>query len=480
MLSVFMTDPLGRKRSMIFVNIPLALGWLMIYQGDFYWKILTGCAFLGLGIGLMEAPIITYLGEICEPSTRDVLLTFTNISGTMGTFTIYFLNTLMPWRSVALFCLSVPMITAVAVCFIPETPQWLLSKNQTAEAEKSLRWLRGWVSNQVVAQEFHYLQQHIDRSKSCSTCIEKDLKCTHALPTLAEKFGELKRKRTLKPFFIIMSMFFIAQFSGMNSMRPFLVQIFKAYENPFPPDRTTAIMSFLEIFATLTFTCLVHLIGKRPFYLVMSFGIFISTAVLSLYGFILLPMGYISFERTHQSFHVENTMLPYIPLVCLFLWSFFSYCGFLAMPWMLLSEIFPFKSRGIASGVAAALNYMLGFITRKTYYNLEMTLSLPGASLFYCVICGCGFILMFLILPETENHTLEDIELHFSDDSKKITDRTIIKSNDVIPLNEVGCSVEETGSVQETEKAIENSLKNDSESGNSVSDTIRQQKPKIH
>lgn len=35
---------------------------------------------------------------------------------------------------------------------------------------------------------------------------------------------------------------------------------------------------------------------------------------------------------------------------------------------------------------------------------------------------------MYQILPETENRTLEDIELHFSDNSRKITDRKIAKS----------------------------------------------------
>lgn len=85
------------------------------------------------------------------------------------------------------------------------------------------------------------------------------------------------------------------------------------------------------------------------------------------------------------------------------------------------------RSRGIASGAAAAINYILGFITKKIYYNLETTLSLPGVSLFYSVICGTGMIVMFFILPETEDRTLEDIESHFADGSKAIIDRKIVK-----------------------------------------------------
>lgn len=64
----------------------------------------------------------------------------------------------------------------------------------------------------------------------------------------------------------------------------------------------------------------------------------------------------------------------------------------------------------------------MGFATIKTYYNLETTLSMPGVSLFYSGIALAGIVLMFNILPETEGRSLEDIELHFSDNSKRITD----------------------------------------------------------
>lgn len=74
------------------------------------------------------------------------------------------------------------------------------------------------------------------------------------------------------------------------------------------------------------------------------------------------------------------------------------------------------------------------FVTTKTYYELETSLSIPGTTLFNCCIAACGLILMYKILPETENRTLEDIEKHFSDDSKKITDYKIPKSKWIQPV----------------------------------------------
>lgn len=35
---------------------------------------------------------------------------------------------------------------------------------------------------------------------------------------------------------------------------------------------------------------------------------------------------------------------------------------------------------------------------------------------------------MFMILPETESRSLEEIEIHFSDNNRKITDRKILKA----------------------------------------------------
>lgn len=62
------------------------------------------------------------------------------------------------------------------------------------------------------------------------------------------------------------------------------------------------------------------------------------------------------------------------------------------------------------------------FVTTKTYFNLENSFSLPGVILFYGICGAIGVLFVYFFLPETEKRTLEDIELYFSDNNRKLTD----------------------------------------------------------
>lgn len=329
---------------MMIVNIPLAIAWLIMYQSNSVSQIFIANSLLGLSVGLMEAPIMTFLGEIAEPATRGILISYTNLGTSLGGFVIFSLNTVMDWRRVALVCFTVPIVTITALIFIPETPHWLISKGQIERAEKSLCWVRGWAPKHQIANEFEILRTFVERSKLCDQCnMQQNQQCSHPAPSFAAKLREFKRKQTFKPFLIVLGLFVIVQYSGIFAMTPYLVAIFKAYGSPLPADVTTAILSFLNVFATITFMSLEHFVGKRRLYLTVLTGVCVSSAIISLYGFILLPSGYNSFDQNLTLPQLAQPTHAYIPTICLMLWSFCSYCGILMMPWQMLSELFAFK-----------------------------------------------------------------------------------------------------------------------------------------
>lgn len=127
------------------------------------------------------------------------------------------------------------------------------------------------------------------------------------------------------------------------------------------------------------------------------------------------------------------------------------------VPWMLVSEIFPYKTRGMASGIVAALNYIMSFISTKTYLNLERSLSLAGTILLYGTIGVAGFVFIFIFVPETERRTLEDIEIHFSDNNRKMTDRKIKKNTSFDDI----LSAQQTNNKKSTMNGCDNRAYND-------------------
>lgn len=117
----FETDALGRRRAMLLVNIPFIICWFTMYQATSVTEVFIAYACLGFSVGLTEAPIITYIGEICEPSLRGLMIAYSSFSVTLGILFVFTLNTFMPWRVVALVCMFVPITTMIGLCLVSDS-----------------------------------------------------------------------------------------------------------------------------------------------------------------------------------------------------------------------------------------------------------------------------------------------------------------------------------------------------------------------
>lgn len=226
---------------------------------------------------------------------------------------------------------------------IPESPLWLLSKNRTIEAESSLCWLRGWVSREAVSEEFLSLQRYSWLSKSCKNCVQNELKCVHPLPKLSEKLKQLKQRKNIKPFFIVLSLLSITSFSTTFAVSTYIVQIFKAYNVPMNPDKAAVVSNCVKLFANISYMCLIRFVGKRPLYLFLNTILCLSTGIISTYGFIILPSGYSSYPDISPNFALENKNFGYIPFICINLVTFCMFCGLKSVLWQFTSELFPDK-----------------------------------------------------------------------------------------------------------------------------------------
>jgi SP family sugar porter-like MFS transporter len=109
-------------------------------------------------------------------------------------------------------------------------------------------------------------------------------------------------------------------------------------------------------------------------------------------------------------FHI--TGLPVLGLVVL---AIACYAMTLApVVWVVISEIFPTRIRGMAMGVATFSLWTACFVLTYTFPLLKTSLGASGTFWLYGVICVLGFVFIKTMLPETKNKSLEEIEKEFT------------------------------------------------------------------
>lgn len=78
--------------------------------------------------------------------------------------------------------------------------------------------------------------------------------------------------------------------------------------------------------------------------------------------------------------------------------------------WVVLSEIFPNRIRGIAMSIATFSLWVASFILTFTFPILNKALGASGTFWVYSLICVLGYLFILKKLPETKGKSLEEIE----------------------------------------------------------------------
>ena len=108
---------------------------------------------------------------------------------------------------------------------------------------------------------------------------------------------------------------------------------------------------------------------------------------------------------------VYHIHLQGLPLLIMVVTAIACYAMSLApVTWVVLSEIFPNRIRGIAMSVATFALWSACFILTYTFPLLNKMLEASGTFCLYGIICVLGFWFILKRLPETKGKSLEEIE----------------------------------------------------------------------
>ncbi|CAH0402314.1 unnamed protein product [Chilo suppressalis] len=428
-LSGSLIDYFGRKKSTFMVNFPHIVAWILVYFSSSVPMLFIANGLLGFGTGLMEAPLNAYIGEITEPSIRGILSSSTQLYYSGGTLLIYFLGKIITWREAALVSLGAPIVTMMLIIWVPETPVWLLSQGREKEALKSLCFLRGWTKPENVREEFDQLTIYCKQLQRCVICCKTEddriFDCEHTkvnfIKRIYLKFRYvLMAKETLRPFTMLMMYFMFVCMTGLGPIRPNMINICGAFGMAYDGKNIAVMVGIISFVTSGLLVLLIRILGKRKLGISSMFSTGLMCMALSIYAGNNLEASVFSFDIS--TFPKESS---YIPLVLLYVLTFCA--GFAtSMPWILLGEVFPFRSRAFAQGVLAASAYVFMFIGSKTFLNFERGLKLSGAFAIYAAFGYAGAFYLYFFLPETEGKTLQEIEPYFSGKFKTFADDPFI------------------------------------------------------
>lgn len=92
--------------------------------------------------------------------------------------------------------------------------------------------------------------------------------------------------------------------------------------------------------------------------------------------------------------------------------------GFLTLPWVMTSELYPLRSRGPLGGITTSMVQILTFATIKLYPQMHAFVGVEITMWIFTVAAGLGALFALTILPETRGRSLDEIESGFSRKSK--------------------------------------------------------------
>lgn len=391
MVAGMMADCYGRKpllliSAFIFLSSAYATGAFSVFSWFLVARFLGG---IGIGIASGLSPM--YIAEVAPTSIRGKLVSLNQLTIVLGILGAQIANWLiaepipadftpadicaswngqMGWRWM-FWAMTVPAALFFVFSFIlPESPRWLASSGKREAALKVFTRMGGK----------EYAVTELAAIEAASAC-----------QTQEGGYRQLLNPAMYKVLTIGVVMAILQQWCGINVIFNYAQEIFMAagygvsdvLMNIVVTGITNVIFTILAMFV-------VDRWGRKALTLIGSFGLAV------IYTF----MG------AAYYFHITGVVLLIIVVMAIACYAM----TLATVMWVIISEIFPNRIRGVAMSVCTFALWAACFILTYTFPMLNSGLGAAGTFWLYGLICLAGGIFVVFRLPETKGKSLEEIE----------------------------------------------------------------------
>jgi sugar porter (SP) family MFS transporter len=378
-------DRLGRQRILLSAGVVFTIGALGAGAAASVGMLVTFRFILGLGIGIASVIVPLYLAEMAPARERGVVTSLnqymiivgTALSAALG----YALAFTGSWRWMLLIGVFPAVVLLVGMLAMPDTPRSLIRRGQLDQARAVLVSLRGDTAE--TEREFAEI-----------TSLERQ---QHDSRTLARLSAPWVRKLLLLGALLAI----FQQITGINAIVYYAPTILTG----FGVSKTTALLfGFLNglvnigTIALVVRSKVVDRRGRKPVLLAglmgMSASLFaVGAAVLilpvnSAALFVIAAAAFVVFTNTFSA-----TWGPVL--------------------WVMLAEIFPLAIRGAAMAIATLFNWLTAFVISLTFPSFVAVAGIGTAFIVFAVVGVVLFPVVWLMVPETKERSLESLEAAF-------------------------------------------------------------------
>ncbi|KAL5716283.1 Sugar transporter [Ranunculus cassubicifolius] len=490
-----MNDSYGRKKSIIIADIIFTVGAILMSAASTPLVIIIGRGVIGIGVGMASMTAPLYISEASPTRVRGALVSFNGLLITGGQFIAYLLNLFFtrfahPWRWM-LGVAGVPsLIQLVLMLYLPESPRWLYRKGKRDEAIEIMRkvYLEEELDAEIeamkssVEEEIRLAGGSIDdgflsrlRDAWSSSIVRKGLVAgigvqvfqqfvgintvMYYSPTIIQFAGFISNSTAialslitsgLNAFGSIASMLVVDRYGRKKLMIYSLIGII------FCLGGLAAVFKVSDInapkvdgFETARFgnsTCPAYFAkpNAATWNCRSCLDASSNCAFCSNSGNPYHPGACVAVDSTSKGICHRGTKSQFFTKGCpakLGWWAIvflglyiISYSpGMGTAPWIVNSEIYPLRHRGVCGGIAAVSNWTANLIVSYTFL---LFISLVGSSYTFIIFAGfsfMGLIFIAFFVPETKGLSLEGMEnmlenrnmLHGRTRSPKESEKTI-------------------------------------------------------